>query len=523
MSQEQLFIPIKDIVLGTNMREIGKTDTAELEKSLKEVGQLQPVIVRIKDGKYELVAGYRRFKAMKNLMLEEIAASVKEITDEEVEIIQITENVQRKDVTPMEEAESYKRLLEKDLSVKDIAMKLGKSTKYILQRLSFLNLIPEAQKDLRKSELEISKAFILSREPQGVQKEVYEYAKNHTTSQLMEYLIRDFTLALEDATFDTTIPIAGVVSCKQCPKVTDDALFPELGKRKMCLDKGCYLMKSNAWVEIAKVNAMSQYKDQLVFISQYYGTNKLGDRIVYGTEDYTITAEKKATHYGFLNDGPHKTTVQPIILRERKPEELREVNAKGQRKPTPDERILRRIDLSCNFPAKREIYLRSAALLKPESLSSDTLNALQYNAIKFMATLSPRELVNLGMILNGAELDVDSAAVVKQQAKDIIMECKTDLEAMLILTQIALSKDLRLHDAESTAKSAVTKANLNFLESYVDVATVEEEEDKKAEPLKKELLGKFRERYNRDPHAPAEGAEETTDEDNEDEDTLSEE
>jgi hypothetical protein len=278
-------------------------------------------------------------------------------------------------------------------------------------------------------------------------------------------------------------------------------------------------------VEIAKVNAMSQYKDKLVFISQYYGTNKLGDKIVYGTEDYTISNEKKATHYGFFNDGPNKTTVQPIILRERKPEELAEVNAKGQRKPTPDERILRRIDLSCNFPAKREVYMRSSVLLKAEDIKSDMLNAAQFAAVKLVNTMSPRELVNLGMILNGIDIETEHAGTIKKQITDFIMEARTVEEALLATVQISLSKDVRLNDAESVAKSSTIGLNLSFLDLYVDTASIEEEEDKKTEPLRKELLAKFKEKYNRDPKVPEKGKEESVDldEDNEDEDNLSEE
>ena len=84
----------------------------ELSDSIKEHGILQPIIVRKTGMTYEIVVGERRFRAAKLAGLEEIPAVVRELTDEETMELAILENLQREDLTPIEEAEAYHNLME---------------------------------------------------------------------------------------------------------------------------------------------------------------------------------------------------------------------------------------------------------------------------------------------------------------------------------------------------------------------------------------------------------------------------
>lgn len=85
----------------------------ELADSIRQQGMLQPVTVRpTADNGYELVFGERRYRAATIVGMQEIPAIISDLSDEEAEEIAITENLQRKDVTPMEEANAYQRLME---------------------------------------------------------------------------------------------------------------------------------------------------------------------------------------------------------------------------------------------------------------------------------------------------------------------------------------------------------------------------------------------------------------------------
>ena len=85
----------------------------ELAQSIQEHGIIQPIVVRKKGKKYEIVVGERRFRASKIAGLNEIPAIVKELTEEQMMEIAILENLQREDLTPIEEAEAYQSLIEK--------------------------------------------------------------------------------------------------------------------------------------------------------------------------------------------------------------------------------------------------------------------------------------------------------------------------------------------------------------------------------------------------------------------------
>lgn len=118
----------------------------ELAESIKEHGVLQPIIVREHQDHYQVVAGERRFRASKYLNMETIPAIVKEFGDEEVASVALIENIQREDLTAIEEARAYKRLMEiNQLRQEDLAFKLGKAQSTIANKLRLLNLPDEIQ------------------------------------------------------------------------------------------------------------------------------------------------------------------------------------------------------------------------------------------------------------------------------------------------------------------------------------------------------------------------------------------
>ena len=110
-----------------------------------------------KEDKYEIIAGERRFRAAKLACLEKVPAIVKDITDHESSRIAIIENIQRKDLNPVEEAMSYRHLLDsQDLTQKELAEEIGKSRQYIGNTIRLLNLDPRVLKLLEEEEISVS-------------------------------------------------------------------------------------------------------------------------------------------------------------------------------------------------------------------------------------------------------------------------------------------------------------------------------------------------------------------------------
>lgn len=120
---------------------------SELTESIKEHGVLQPVILRRKGKLFEIVVGERRFRATKAAGLKEIPAVIRELTDQQMMEIAILENLQREDLTPIEEADAYQNLMENlNLTQEQLAFRLGKSRPHIANHVRLLSL-PDVVRD----------------------------------------------------------------------------------------------------------------------------------------------------------------------------------------------------------------------------------------------------------------------------------------------------------------------------------------------------------------------------------------
>ena len=118
----------------------------DLTESIKEHGVLQPIILRKKGSKYEIVVGERRFRASQLASLDLIPAVIRELNDQQMMELAILENLQREDLTPIEEAEAYQNLMEHlNLTQEQLAFRLGKSRPHIANHIRLLSL-PEVVK-----------------------------------------------------------------------------------------------------------------------------------------------------------------------------------------------------------------------------------------------------------------------------------------------------------------------------------------------------------------------------------------
>ena len=142
-----------------------KDNLEELTNSIRERGVIQPIIVRKskdQDNKYEIIAGERRWLASQNAGLNEIPVVVLKIDDLKSLEFAIVENVQRKDLNPIEEANGYKRLID-DFSYdqEKISKFIGKSRSHVANFLRLLSLSKEVQENVEKEEISAGHAKVL--------------------------------------------------------------------------------------------------------------------------------------------------------------------------------------------------------------------------------------------------------------------------------------------------------------------------------------------------------------------------
>jgi len=149
---------------------------AELAESIKNLGIIQPLVVRDNGGHYTIIAGERRYRAARLAKLAEVPVIVKEYSEIETLQAAIIENIQREDLTPIEEAVSYKRLMEEFFfSADDIATKLGRSKHAVISALHLLELAPRAQELAALGKITASHAkALLSVEDAGLQAQCAE-------------------------------------------------------------------------------------------------------------------------------------------------------------------------------------------------------------------------------------------------------------------------------------------------------------------------------------------------------------
>jgi len=126
----------------------------ELAVSIKEHGVIQPIIVRNVNGKYEIIAGERRYKASALAGLTKIPAIIRDLDDKESSKVALLENLQRKNLNPIEEARTYQKILEIDeMTQEELAKTMGKSQSAVANKIRLLSLPDEIQDSLLKEQI----------------------------------------------------------------------------------------------------------------------------------------------------------------------------------------------------------------------------------------------------------------------------------------------------------------------------------------------------------------------------------
>ena len=134
----------------------------ELISSIKEKGVLQPILVRGKEGGYEVIAGERRLRAAKALGMEEIPVIIRDVSDVDALEVSLIENIQREELNPIEEAKAYQRLIDEfGFSQEEVAKAVGKERPTVSNTIRLLGLPKRVQEMVSQSELTMGHARAL--------------------------------------------------------------------------------------------------------------------------------------------------------------------------------------------------------------------------------------------------------------------------------------------------------------------------------------------------------------------------
>jgi ParB family transcriptional regulator, chromosome partitioning protein len=147
-----------------------------LASSIREHGLLQPILIRPLSHGFEIVAGHRRFQACRSLHWRFMSCKIREMSDRQAYEIQLTENIQRKSMDPIEEAEAFKKYVV-DFgwgAVSELARKIGKSEEYVSHRLQLLKLPEDVRQQITLNRLNVSQAIELTNLDSTKQSEILE-------------------------------------------------------------------------------------------------------------------------------------------------------------------------------------------------------------------------------------------------------------------------------------------------------------------------------------------------------------
>lgn len=263
--EQVILAPISEIVASPFQprRHFDEEQISELAESIRESGLIQPLVVRRVAGKYELIAGERRLRAVTRLGQTEVRVVIHEATDREVAELTLIENLQRADLTPLEEAEQY-HLLQTRFSMKqeDIARHVGKSRVVVANMVRLLDLSVVARDLLDKKAITVGHAKVLLqlKDEEMQSSAAQKVADKGLTVRQTEQLVRDLLTPKPEVPTHPAkareLPEAYAAICKQ--------LTTDLGTDVSISLKG----KNNGTIEISYAG-----REELVRLLQIFGIN----------------------------------------------------------------------------------------------------------------------------------------------------------------------------------------------------------------------------------------------------------
>ncbi|GAF78164.1 unnamed protein product [marine sediment metagenome] len=202
MQKKELKTEYQDVELklidepdGRIRLEIDSDEIASLAENISEVGQIQPIKLAKKNKRFEIVAGERRYIAIKSLEWDTIKAIIADMKPEQIALERASENLQRKDLSPIEEGATYADLAEKyNMSIRKIGDKFGHAASRIKRMIDLLALQPEIQKAIHNKQITLIVGEVLAQidEPKERKKNLNYAIDNGCTREVAEGWVGDF-------------------------------------------------------------------------------------------------------------------------------------------------------------------------------------------------------------------------------------------------------------------------------------------------------------------------------------------
>lgn len=306
----------------------------EMAVNLKAVGQIEPLVVRPLPGGifFGIVCGERRYRGAIIAGIKTLLCQIRELTDDQVFDIQVSENLHREDVSPLDEADTFMMIHKKGQTIDDIAIRTGKSAEYILGRIKLTNLVKEGKEYLEtdilpvtaaikiatlseKYQRESLKRIISEIEIDGAKKKIFTGLKD-----LKSFFENNILMPLDKADFDpldkNLCPAAG--SCGFCPKKTGPGLFNSLINSDKCLDSDCYKNKQVTHYQKLKDKLLKSIKEPIVFCARTYGGEQdfkaLGEVLsIFEWSEATDSKSKKNLNYAIFVGG-ERTKMESVVV-----------------------------------------------------------------------------------------------------------------------------------------------------------------------------------------------------------------
>ncbi len=255
---------------GNPRKKFNREELEELARSIREHGLLHPITVRGKGDGYEVVYGERRYRAFRLNGESQIPAIIRDYTDEQVLEITLVENINRENLTAIEESDAYRNLMDaRGYSIEDICHKSGKTGSYIRKRLRLQHLAAEFKALLEKDEILLGIAIETAKYSKTIQKQIYREYFSHEENNWKELGLKEYADRIEKLyTNDLSKFNFDKAACEKCQSNTAlYELFP--GKPGRCANSKCLQEKKNTFtVNFCKV-VSERYPEISVCIAPY--------------------------------------------------------------------------------------------------------------------------------------------------------------------------------------------------------------------------------------------------------------
>jgi ParB/RepB/Spo0J family partition protein len=287
-------VPVGKIVSESNRKHGGIGNIVILAESIEAEGLINPpTVVANEDGTYRVIAGRRRVEAVRQLKWKEVQARIIDGADAaRLEFIGLAENVNRQEKHPLDEAETFKKLLDKGTDIKDIAALYDRLISGIHHRVRLCNLQDELKEMFREGKINLSGAALLASLPAEDQA---GFAKKYADKPVGNRDISDFIHQVQHC-------VIAWIADKQCEKCkkrtnnTDPGLFEDFyGLEDVCFDHDCYAGKWKKLIASLIAKEDSLRTENNIILGSYIPNflPRKTETVTLGEAEYKILSPKK--------------------------------------------------------------------------------------------------------------------------------------------------------------------------------------------------------------------------------------